>query len=220
MSFPDQDDLITAKLETLCRQMADDHSDHSEGCSRYRPTGNQIFFFALVRLQKKKKKDEKSNFQHSKGRKKEVTAHELLEWIQLVASHLKGESGSIVANLQIGTGQKWDEEWELVRLQIVRLLEKKTGRDNSVDIDIATSSALVKLLILVQKMAKCCNPSELDAKEDLVAYVSDSWSMLTNIYDFRSHFYTYAKQIGYNELRNVGERDGEILVLLTTFGLS
>jgi DNA-directed RNA polymerase specialized sigma24 family protein len=170
------------EIEGLCHQVAARYAPASE---LFWPSANQIFFFTLVWLQKRR-----VTLQHSGDRLGGEAGANLADHVRQVAEHLD-EWGATVSLLK----QREAKEWELLRIQMEKALRYYScASDLKAE---ALQEALVKIWALLDKMA---NGRELEESEDLVALVKDKRAAWTNIYDFSSPFYAFAKRIARNEL--------------------
>lgn len=175
-------DIATANLETICRQAATASETVVEG---YRPTANQVYFFTLVCLLKRglslPPRDPLSDQDLAavSGRACQVACH-LEEW------------GATVTGLKRGD----EREWELLRFQMEKAVRYYPCQPEALKWD-ALQEALLKLFGLLDKMY---DAPQLQATQDVVALVVKSRGALSNIYDFGSPFYAFAKRVARNQL--------------------
>lgn len=180
--------ITIVELEAICHQAAATFRQRSEKVLKpggFYPTANQVYFFTLVWLLKRK-----VPFQKGEERLSSQEAASLPDHVLEVAHHLD-ESGVIVTCLK----QREAKGWQLLRIQMEKALSYyDCQREVKAE---ALQEALIKIFKLLDKMV---DGPKLDQTEDIVALVVNSRSSLTNIYDFRGLFYAFAKQIARNEL--------------------
>jgi DNA-directed RNA polymerase specialized sigma24 family protein len=174
--------ITLAELETICCQAA---ATWPISPADYRPTVRQIYFFTLVWLLKRK-----VIFQQADDCLDNQTAASSERAYQ-VAQHLD-EWGGTVARLK----QREAKEWELLRIQMEKALRYYYSQPEGMQAD-ALQEALLKIFELLNKMI---DGRQLDETDDIVTLVVNSRASLTNIYDFGSPFYAFAKRIARNEL--------------------
>jgi hypothetical protein len=178
------DSIITiAELEIICRQAATAQPVAAED---FRPTAPQIYFFTLVWLLK-----QKVLFQRPEDRLNGQTAAALRDHTHEVARHLEAWGATIT-----GLKQREAKEWELLRIQMEKALSYYHCQQEALKAD-ALQEALLKIFGLLSKVV---TGRRLEETEDMVALVLSTQSSLTNIYDFSSPFYAFAKRIARNEL--------------------
>ncbi len=151
----------------------------------FQPTGNQVFFFMLARLQK-----QGLSFRKPGDRLAGQEAATLTKQAGQVVAQL-GEWGPIITALKA----RDDKAWELLRLQMETGLKgcPVQGADLKAD---AVQNALLKLFIILEKMVTW---PELEAA-DVITLVVNERTKLSNIYNFHHPFYAFARRIAYNEL--------------------
>jgi DNA-directed RNA polymerase specialized sigma24 family protein len=181
---------IARDLATICHQVV---VIQKTDTGRFRPTSNQIHFFTLVWWLKKRGSIPPENPLPGQ----EVSA--VTERAEQVAHHLD-EWGATVAGLK----QRDEKEWELLRIQMEKAVKYYPCRPEELKAD-ALQEALFKIFGLLDKM---CDGRTLEETGDIVALVADAQTTLTNIYDFGSPFYAFAKRIARNQLITRLRRDG------------
>jgi DNA-directed RNA polymerase specialized sigma24 family protein len=177
--------ITLAELETVCRHAATRQTAVTEN---FQPTTNQIYFFTLVWLLKRK-----VVFQRAEDNLNGQAAAQLPAHAQQVAHYLDAWGG-IVAGLK----QRDAKEWELLRIQMEKAVRYYLGQPEGMQAD-ALQEALLKIFKLLSKML---DGRQLDEAENMVSLVLNTQASLTNIYDFGSPFYSFAKRIARNELIN------------------
>jgi DNA-directed RNA polymerase specialized sigma24 family protein len=175
--------IAVAEFEAICRQAAVSPKTDS---GDYRPTANQVFFFSLVWLQKRK-----VAFKGPTDRLRGQKSTQLRSHARQVAHHLD-EWGATVSRLK----RREATAWELLRVQLEKAIRRYHNQPETARAD-ALQEALLKIFQLLDKMIVA---HDLDETRDIVSLVVKQRSRLTNIYDFSSPFYPYAKQIVRNEL--------------------
>jgi DNA-directed RNA polymerase specialized sigma24 family protein len=193
------DTIITpTELKIICRQAA---ASQKMGMAGFEPTARQVYFLILVWLSKKNKTGQCVE-ELLAGQ--DVTI--LSERAQQVAYHL-GEWGATVSKLKQGD----EKEWELLRLQLEKVVRYYPCSSKEAKAE-ALQKSLVKLFDLLYKMAPW---SELE-KMDVAAFVLNHRTTLTNLYDFGSPFYAYAKRLVYNELITQLRQENRHMALFTS----
>ncbi len=177
-------------LETICRQVS---AVQKTNAGDFRPTSNQIHFFTLVWWLKKGGPIPPENPLPSQ----EATA--VTERADRVAQHLD-EWGATVAGLK----QRDEKEWELLRIQMEKAVKYYPCQPEELKAD-ALQEALFKIFRLLDKMY---DGRTLEETGDIVALVACAQDTLTNIYDFGSPFYAFAKRIARNQLITRLRKDG------------
>ena len=177
--------ITVAEVETICRQAA---ATPATAPGEFQPTVQQIYFFTLVWLLKRK-----VVFQRAEDRLNGQEAAQLPAYVYQVAHYLD-EWGGIVAGLK----QRDAKEWELLRIQMEKAIRYYLGQPEGMRAD-ALQEALLKIFKLLSKML---DGRQIDEADNLVTLVLNSRANLTNIYDFGSPFYSFAKRIARNELIN------------------
>lgn len=175
--------ITVAELETICRQAA---AMPPAAPGDFQPTTQQIYFFTLVWLLKKKVLFGRTE-DHLDG---QIVA-DLTDHAHTVAQHL-AEWGATIAGLK----QREAKEWELLRIQMEKAISYYHCQSEELKAD-ALQEALLKVFSLLSKMVA---GRKLDETEDIVGLVVNTRLNLTNIYDFSSPFYAFAKVIARNEL--------------------
>jgi DNA-directed RNA polymerase specialized sigma24 family protein len=175
--------MTIAGLKTLCCRVA---APGKAANGDFGPTANQIYFFMLVWLLK-----QKVTFQQADDYLDDQNTEELLHRAQQVATHLDAW-GATVAELK----RREAKEWELLRIQMEKAISYYYCHDQVVKAD-ALQEALLKIFRLLDKMI---GGHKLNETEDMVSFVVNARADLTNIYDFGSPFYAFAKRIARNEL--------------------
>lgn len=171
----------------LCANIRDEnqHSIH------YSCSPNQLLFFVLVWALKQKRWVASSPDHLIGTDEKSVHAR-----IDAVASHL-GAWGESVAALKNGG----DKEWQLLRIQISKAIERaanryQSGRRTHMKDD-ALGTSLMKVLELLHKIPR---PRSIEAVDDVPGFARAQQSSLSNIYDFGSPLYPFARRLAHNEL--------------------
>jgi hypothetical protein len=174
--------ITLTELESFCRQAA---TAQTAGAGNFLPTPKQVYFFTLIWLSKKG-----VTWDHVEAMpdSQEVTAS--LERVQQVTQHL-AEWGAIITRLK----QKDEKEWELLRLQIEKAVRCYPYISEDLRVE-AVQNALLKIFILLDKMIAW---PDLEMR-DIAHFVQRARGDLTNLYDFGSPFYAFAKRLARNEL--------------------
>lgn len=181
---------IALDLETICHQVAAVQKTDAGG---FRPTSNQIHFFTLVWWLKKRgpvpPQTPLSGQQISAVTERaDQVAHHLDEW------------GTTVDGLK----QRDEKEWELLRIQMEKAVKYYPCQPEELKAD-ALQEGLFKVFRLLNKMY---DGRTLEETGDITALVANAKTTLTNIYDFGSPFYPFAKRIVRNELISRLRKDG------------
>lgn len=175
--------ITVAELETICGHAAITPLATS---ADFQPTPRQIYFFTLVWLLKRK-----VLFGRAEDYLDGQLATDLTDHAHTVAQHL-AEWGTTITGLK----RREAKEWELLRIQMEKAIRYYHCQSEGVKAD-ALQEALLKVFNLLNKMVA---GRELDEAEDIVSLVVNTRLNLTNIYDFSSPFYAFAKRIARNEL--------------------
>jgi DNA-directed RNA polymerase specialized sigma24 family protein len=179
--MPDPADSIT-DFETICRQAA---AAQEPGTGNDRASDNQVYFFALVWWLKKGGHLPPPNPLSDP----DITA--VTERAKTVVQHLS-EWGAVVSSLQ----QRDEKEWEMLRIQMDRAIRYYPCHPPQLKAD-ALQEALMKVFRVLHKMP---DGRTLDETHDMMALVLKARQDLTNIYDFGSPFYAFAKRVTRNQL--------------------
>jgi hypothetical protein len=174
--------LTLIDLEMICHQIA---AQQEAGIDAFQPTPKQLYFFTLVWLLKKR-----PQWQHPEELLVGQDVSTLTERARLVAQHL-GDWGAVMTRLR----QLDAKEWELLRIQVEKAIKYYPSYPKEVKAD-SLQSALLKLFDLLNKMISWSALEEAD----IPALVLQIHPHLTNLYDFGSPFYAFAKRVTRNEL--------------------
>lgn len=175
--------ITVAELETICRQAA---AAQPADPGDFQPTARQTYFFTLVWLLKRE-----VLFRRAEDHLNGQIATDLSDHAHTVAQHL-AEWGATITGLK----QRETKEWELLRIQMEKAISYYHCQSEGLKAD-ALQEALLKVFVLLNKMDA---GRKLDETEDIVSLVVNTRLNLTNIYDFSSPFYAFAKVIARNEL--------------------
>lgn len=175
--------ITVAELETICRQAV---AMQVAALADFRPTAQQVYFFTLVWLLK-----QKVRFERAEDYLDDQIATDLIDHAHTVAQHL-AEWGATITGLR----QREAIEWELLRIQMEKAIGYYPCQAEGLKAD-ALQEALLKVFSVLNKMVA---GRKLDETADMVGLVVNTRLNLTNIYDFSSPFYAFAKVIARNEL--------------------
>lgn len=184
--------VTVAALGEICRQVV---ATQSERNGDFRATVNQVYFFTLVRLQK-----QGLHFQKGEDLLDGQAVKDLTGQAQIAAEHLIEWRETVTA-----LKQNDPLEWELLRIQMDKAL-KSFVSPHAGD---ALQNALIKVFEL---LAKIPDPDWAALETaNVITLVVEKRTHLTNIYDFRSPFYAFAKLVARNTLRDELRKEGRRL---------
>lgn len=184
--------VTVAELGEICRRAVTTQPGQN---ADFRSTVNQVYFFILVRLQK-----QGLRFRRAEDLLEGYGVEDLTAQVNVVVDCL-AEWGEMVTALK----QSDDLEWELLRIQMTKALKRYTSQQQGD----ALQNALLKIFELLGKIPDL-DWATLDPPK-VVALVAKKRAHLTNIYDFRSSFYAFAKSIAHNMLRDQLRKEGRRL---------
>ena len=174
--------ITLTELESLCRLAT---TAQKAGIGNFRPTPKQVYFFTLLWLSKKA-----GAWQSVEALPASQNVSASLERAQQVTRHL-AEWAPIIARLE----QKDEKEWDLLRLQLEKAVKYYPSISEELKLE-AVQNSLMKLFILLDKMIPWPDLEGMD----IPRFVQSARPVLTNLYDFGTPFYAFAKRVARNEL--------------------
>jgi len=179
--------MTVGELEQRCQQAATAQAEKQLG---YAATPKQIFFFVLVWAAK-----QGIGFQQRTDELVGLSAEAIQKQINLVVATLP-EWGETVRGLQDND----EREWLDLSQQMQRAIRRyHTGHDTEDSLQDAT----VKILGILFKMP---SPTQLENAPDIVQSVIQNRRNYSNLYDFDTPFYAFAKMVTRNSLHEVNRK--------------
>lgn len=177
-------------LQELCNSEAN-RAPNNKGWSSYGPSPNQLLFFTLVWLLK-----QTIVFSRPQDLFEGLDDAALQARVARVTKHLD-LWGLPVTDLRNGE----DKEWELLRIQVSQAIEQTARKYQSAPRrnlqEDALGKCIIKILALLRKMPPA---AVIESTNDVWTFTLAEKKNLTNIYDFGSPFYPFARRIAHNEL--------------------